>query len=44
MAKQVDINKEKQKLEEMANDETNSDQKKEECELDYNDFKMNKKL
>ena len=42
MAKQVDIGKEKQKLEEMANDETYSDENK--CELDYKDSKTNKKL
>ena len=47
MAKQVDIDKENRKLEEMANDETSSDEQREEekkCELDYKDSKMNKKL
>ena len=45
MAKQVDIDKEKQKLEEMANDETYSDEQKErKYELDYKDSKTNKKL
>ena len=40
MAKQVDFDKEKRKLEEMTNDETYS----EKCELDYEDSKTNKKL
>ena len=47
MAKQVDIDKEKRKLGEMANDGTYSyDQriKEKKCELDYKDSKMNKKL
>ena len=45
MAKQVDIDKENRKLEEMANDETYSDEQREKkCKLDYKDSKMNKKL
>ena len=47
MAKQVEIDKENRKLEEMANDETYSDKQREDykdCELDYKGFKMNKKL
>ena len=44
MAKQVDIDKEKRKLEEMTNDETYSGKQREECELDYKDSMMNKKL
>ena len=44
MAKQVDIDKEKQKLDEIANDETYSDEQREKCELDYKDSKTNKKL
>ena len=42
MAKQVNIDKEKWKLEEMANDQTYSDEQRE--ELDYKDSKMSKKL
>ena len=42
MAKQVNIDKEKWKLEEMANDQTYSDEQKE--ELDYKDSKTSKKL
>ena len=44
MAKQVDIDKEKRKLEEMTNDETYSDEKEKKCELDCKDSKTNKKL
>ena len=44
MAKQVDIDKENKKLEEMTNDETIQTSKKKKCELDYKDSKMNKKL
>ena len=44
IAKQVDIDRENRKLEEMANDETYSDDKEKKCELDYKDFKMNKEL
>ena len=46
MAKQVDIDKENQKLEEMVNDGTYSDEQREEskCELDCKGSKMNKKL
>ena len=44
MAKQVDIDKENRKLEEMTNDETYSDEQEKKCELDYKDSKMNKKL
>ena len=44
VAKQVDIDKENRKLEEMANDETYSDEQEKKCELDYKGSKMNKKL
>ena len=44
IAKQVDIYRENRKLEEMANDETYSDEQREEVRLDYKDSKMNKKL
>ena len=44
MAKQVDIDKEKRKLKEMANDETYSDEQREEVRVDYKDSKTNKKL
>ena len=39
MAKQVDIDKEKRKLDEMINNETYSVNKEKECELDYKDSK-----
>ena len=42
MAKQADIDKEKRKLEEMANDEHIQMSKERKCELDYKDSKMNK--
>ena len=44
IAKQVDIDRENRKLEEMANDETYSDEQEKKCELDCKGFKMNKKL
>ena len=44
IAKQVDIDRENRKLEEMANDETYSDEQKKKCELDCKGSKMNKKL
>ena len=43
IAKQLDINKEKRKLEEMTNDETYSDEQEKKCELDFKGSKMNKK-
>ena len=44
IAKQVDIDRENRKLEEMANDETYRMIKEKKCELDCKGFKMNKKL
>ena len=44
MAKQVDIDIEKQKIEEMANDETYSDEQREEVRARLQDSKKNKKL
>ena len=44
IAKQVDIDRENRKLEEMANDETYSDEQEKKCELDCKDSKMNRKL
>ena len=44
IAKQVDIDKENRKLEEMANDETYSDEQREEVRARFKDFKMNRKL
>ena len=44
MAKQVDIDKEKQKLEELTNDETYSDEQREEVRARLKDSKTNKKL
>ena len=44
IAKQVDIDRENRKLEEMANDETYSDKQEKKCELDCKGSKMNKKL
>ena len=44
MAKQVDIDKEKRKLEEIANDETCSEQQREEVRARFQDSKTNKKL
>ena len=44
IAKQVDIDRENRKLEEMANDETFRMSKEKKCELDCKGSKMNKKL
>ena len=44
IAKQVDIDKENRKLEEMANDETYLDEQREEVRARLQRFKMNKKL
>ena len=44
MVKQVHIDKENRKLEEIANDETYSDVQEKKCELDNKDYQMNKKL
>ena len=44
IAKQVDIDRENRKLEEMANDETYSDKQREEVRLDCKGSKMNKML
>ena len=44
MAKQVDIDKEKRKLEEMVNDGTYSDEQREEVRANFKDSKTNKKL
>ena len=44
MAKQLDIGKEKKKLDEMSNDETYSDEQEKKFELSYKDSKTNKKL
>ena len=44
MAKQVDIDKENRKLEEMANDETYSDEQREEVRVRLQRFQDNKKL
>ena len=44
IAKQLDINKENQKLEEMANDKTYSDEQREEVRARLRRSKMNKKL
>ena len=44
IAKQLDINKENRKLEEMANDKTYSDEQREEVRARLQRFKMNKKL
>ena len=44
MAKQIDIDKEKRKLEEIANDETYSDEQREEVRARLQRFQTNKKL
>ena len=44
IAKQVDIDRENRKLEEMADNETYSDDQREQGELDYKGSKINKKL
>ena len=44
IAKQVDIDRENRKLEEMANDETYSDEQREEVRARLQASKMNKKL
>ena len=44
IAKQVDIDRENRKLEEMANDETYSDEQREEVRARLQNSKMNKKL
>ena len=44
IAKQVHIYKENRRLEEIANDERYLDKQEKKYELDYKDYKMNKKL